>query len=56
MRTKLLYVLVSSKDDIYLEQAYVSMYSAKFYMPDCHIVLLTDNISNETFTGLRKNN
>lgn len=55
MRTKLLYVLVSSKDDIYLEQAYVSMYSAKFYMPDCHIVLLTDNISNETFTSLRKN-
>lgn len=54
MKTKLLYVLVSDYSDIYLEQAYISMYSAKFYMPDIHITLLTDKCTSQTFTGLRK--
>ena len=53
MKTKILYVLVSSEKDIYLEQAYISMYSAKYYMPDAHITLLTDKATNETFHGIR---
>ncbi len=53
MKTKLVYVVVSSENDIYLEQAYVSMYSAKYYMPDVHIVLLTDNHTKATLTGGR---
>ena len=54
MKTKIVYVLVSSDSDIYLEQAYVSMYSLKFYMPESHIVLLTDVQSEKTFVGIRK--
>lgn len=43
MKTKLLYVLVSSPEDNYLEMAHISITSAKYYMPDCHIVLLVDD-------------
>ncbi len=43
MKTKLLYVLVSNRNDIYLEQAHISICSAKYYMPDCHITLLVDD-------------
>lgn len=51
---KLLYVLVSSVNDIYLEQAYISMFSAKYHMPDCHITLLTDKTTELSFTNNRK--
>ena len=54
MKTKIVYVLVSSNNDIYLEQAYVSMYSVKYYMPDAHITLLTDKLTEATFIGVRK--
>lgn len=53
MKTKILYVLVSSQRDCYLEQAYVSMRSVKHHMPDAHIVLLTDTATMGTCTGLR---
>lgn len=54
MKTKLLYVVVSSPKDIYLEQAYVSMFSARFHMPDAHITLLTDRATDDSFVGVRK--
>ena len=54
MKTKIVYVLISSPNDIYLEQAYVSMYSLKYYTPDAHIVLLTDTLTEQTFRGIRK--
>lgn len=53
MKTKLVYILTSTIKDIYLEQMYVSMYSAKHYMPDVHIVLLTDTATKKTFNGVR---
>lgn len=54
MKTKLLYVIVSDEKDIYLEQGYVSMFSAKKRMPDCHIAVLTDEKTASTFEGIRK--
>lgn len=54
MKTKIVYVVVSSPEDVYLEQAFVSMYSLKFHMPDAHIILLTDKLTSETLTGIRK--
>lgn len=54
MKTKLVYVLVSTENDIYLEQAYVSMLSAKHHMPDVHITLLTDSKTKESLTGTRQ--
>lgn len=54
MKTKLLYVVVSTDRDIYLEQAYISMYSAKHYMPECNITLLIDKVTHGSLTGIRK--
>ena len=53
MKTKLLYIVVSANHDIYLEQTYVSMFSAKYYMPDAHITLLTDSATADSFVGVR---
>ena len=54
MRTKIVYALVSSAADYYLEQACVSMYSLKHHMPDAFIVLVTDIITHSTFVGSRQ--
>ena len=54
MNTTIVYVLISTPKDIYLEQAYISMFSVKYYMPDAYIVLLTDKSTQATFTGTRK--
>lgn len=54
MKTKIAYVLTSSEQDVYLEQAYVSMYSLKRYNSDAHVVLFVDKQTEETFTGVRK--
>ena len=54
MKTKIVYILVSSNNDIYLEQAYISMFSLKYYMPDAYIVLLTDQLTADSLVGLRK--
>lgn len=51
---KIVYALVSSPSDLYLEQAYVSMHSVRVHMPKARITLVTDSISNETFVGVRK--
>ena len=53
MKTKVLYVLVSGPGDLYLGQAFVSMYSVKRHTPGAHIVLLTDHVSDRTFAGPR---
>lgn len=54
MKIKMVYALVSSASDFYLEQAYVSMFSLKHHMPDAYIVLVTDDITSSTFEGVRK--
>ena len=43
MRTKIVYVLISSGNDIYIEQAYMSMWSCRYYNPEANIVLVTDS-------------
>lgn len=53
-KLQLAYVLTSSPDDVYLEQAYVSMCSAKHYMPDAKIILITDDLTANTLKGTRK--
>lgn len=42
MKTKLLYILVSSRADVYTEQAWVSAFSARLRNPSARIELLTD--------------
>ncbi len=48
MKTKLLYVLVSSRADVYLEQALVSASSARRHNPDACLTLLTDTVTEAT--------
>ncbi len=54
MKTKLLYVLVSSPNDIYLEQAYISMRSAKYHMPNVKISLIMDKLTEDSLYNERK--
>lgn len=54
MKTKLLYILSSSEADTYLESALISIYSARFRMPDANITLLVDDITNDNIVGSRK--
>ena len=49
MKTKLLYILVSTPEDVYLEQAYVSVASARRRNPGAHIALLTDTATEGSF-------
>lgn len=51
MNTKILYVLVSSPGDIYLEQASLSVRSLRDHNPSSKAVLLTDRASFDAFGG-----
>ena len=53
MKTKILYVVTSSPEDIYLEQTYLSIYTLHKHVKNPHVVLLTDNRTNETLQGNR---
>lgn len=53
MKTKIVYVITSSQDDIYLEQTYLSIYSLFKHENEPHVVLLTDNRTNVTLNGSR---
>lgn len=43
MKTKIVYVVVADKNSIYLEQAYVSVWSLKYYNPDASVTFVMDN-------------
>ena len=45
MNTKIVYVLVSTPDDVYLEQCFVSAVSARRHNPEARIVLVTDELT-----------
>lgn len=47
MKTKIVYVVVASKDSIYLEQAYVSVWSLKHYNPYAHVTFVMDDRTKE---------
>lgn len=49
MKTKIVYVVASLDDDIYMEQAIVSAWSARYYNPDCCIEMVCDQ---DTFATL----
>ncbi len=53
MKTKLVYVLVSTDNDLYWEQALLSVFSARYYNPTVEIILVTDDKTNATLQGKR---
>lgn len=50
MKTKIVYVLASLDADVYMEQAFVSAWSARHYNPDCHIEMVCDQ---DTFATMK---
>lgn len=54
MKTKLVYVLTCSPEGTYIEQALMSVWSARYYNPDAWIVLVTDDITNQLLCGKRE--
>lgn len=56
MKTKIVYDIVSSLDDIYFEQVWASAWTLKYYNPESYILLLTDQATYETiYTDVRSN-
>lgn len=54
MRTKVVYVVASLDDDVYMEQAIVSAWSARHYNPGCRIEMVCDQDTAATLdAGVR---
>lgn len=53
MRTKIVYSVVSSAADYYLEQTLMSVYSLKLYNKNACVVLVVDNTTRDSMTGSR---
>ena len=53
MRTKIVYSVVSSASDFYLEQTLLSAYTLRLYNKDAQVVLVVDDATKETITGKR---
>ena len=53
MQTKLVYVLTCTPEATYIEQALISIWSARYHNPDAHIVLLVDDLTNQLLVGKR---
>ncbi len=54
MKTKIVYVLVSKENDIYLEQAWLSLYSLRLHNPTTHVVVLVDATTESSLVGKRE--
>lgn len=54
MKTKVVYVLVSSPNDYYLEQTWLSAFSLKRVQGDAFISLVVDNKTFDTLKGTRR--
>jgi len=52
MRTKIVYVIVSSKRDVYVLQAWVSICSLKKHNPDAHVLIVCDSETNSYLSEL----
>lgn len=51
MKTKIVYVLVSDEKDLYLEQAWLSVYSLRLHNPTAYVVVLMDDNTERSLVG-----
>ena len=54
MKTKILYIITSEPQDIYLEQLHVSIASARKYIPKAHITILMDKKTHENIISSKR--
>ena len=55
MKTKIVYILVSAPNDIYLEQTWVSIWSLKHYNPDAHTTVVMDDDTAKNINNCSRN-
>lgn len=55
MKTKIVYDIISSKDDIYFEQVWASAWSLKHFNPNAYVLVLTDKETNDTILSDARN-
>lgn len=53
MQTKIVYVLTCAEDTTYIEQALISIWSARYHNPDAQILLLVDDKTDDLLIGTR---
>ena len=53
MKTKLVYVLTCAPEQHYIEQALISVFSARHWNPDSYIVLIVDDLTDRLLVGKR---
>lgn len=53
MKTKLVYVLTCAAEAYYIEQALMSIYTARHYNPEAQIILITDDLTDGLLCGTR---
>lgn len=53
MKTKLVYVLTCAPEGHYIEMALMSVWSARHWNPDAHIVLIADDLTDKLLVGKR---
>lgn len=53
MKTKLVYILTCSPDDNFIEQALLSIYTARYYNATALIILIVDDLTNKLLVGRR---
>lgn len=53
MNIKLVYVLACAPEATYIEQALMSIWSARHWNPDAHIVLIVDDLTDKLLVGKR---
>lgn len=53
MTTKIVYALVSSENDTYLEQTLLSMYSLRLHNKNAYVILMVDTDTKKTLSGKR---
>lgn len=53
MKTKLVYVLTCAENQFYIEQALISVFSARHWNPDAYIVVIVDDLTNQLLVGKR---
>lgn len=53
MKTKIVYALTCNETGTYIEQALMSVYSARYHNPDAEIIVLTDDLTDKMLVGAR---
>lgn len=54
MKTKIVYVLTSTEQDLFLEQTLLSVYSLRLYNADADVLLVVDDYTDKTLVGQRR--